>query len=73
MEIEILLRIEMKLDNLLERMEKLENEIIEIRDSNVRMDDHIDNIMSIYSGYKRPLDYLSKKFNYLIGGGELEN
>ena len=66
-----------KIDKLLSLMEennKLLHEINTKLDtmskSTDNMDDHINNIMGIYRGYKAPLDYISNAFNFkaLIGG-----
>lgn len=43
------------LKSIQERLDKLEN-------SSDKMDNHIDSIMSIYQGYKKPLDYISSYF-----------
>lgn len=45
------------LKSIQERLDKIEN-------SSDKMDNHIDSIMGIYQGYKKPLDYISSYFNY---------
>lgn len=59
---ELLLQILNKLDSLEKDINYIKQHIKPITDSTKKMDDHIDNIMDIYSGYKAPLDYISNKF-----------
>lgn len=46
-------------------LKKIEKRIDELEPKCDKMDQHIDNIMSIYSSYKAPLDYISSSFSYL--------
>lgn len=50
--------LEAKLNNIEKQLE----ELIPIKESTKKMDNHIENVMGIYSGYKRPLDYISSFF-----------
>jgi hypothetical protein len=59
---ELLLQILNKLDSLEKDIYYIKKHIKPITKSTKKMDDHIDNIMDIYSGYKAPLDYISNKF-----------
>lgn len=57
-----------KLLSLTEENNKLLNEIKtkldDMSKSTDNMDDHINNIMNIYQGYKKPLDYISNAFSF---------
>lgn len=57
-----------KLLSLMEENNKLLHEINNKLDtmskSTDNMDEHIDNIMKIYKGYKAPLDYVSNAFSF---------
>jgi len=66
-----------KIDKLLFLIEENNKLLLEINNkldimskSTDNMDDHINNIMSIYKGYKAPLDYITNAFNFksLISG-----
>ena len=59
---ELLLQILNKLNSLEKDINYIKKHIKPITKSTKKMDDHIDNIMDIYSGYKTPLDYISNKF-----------
>ena len=59
---ELLLQILNKLNSLEKDINYIKKHIKPITKSTKKMDEHIDNIMDIYSGYKAPLDYISNKF-----------
>lgn len=50
-----------KENNLL--LKKIESQLNDISMSSEKMDNHIDNIMNIYAGYKNPLEYIKDAFN----------
>lgn len=63
--------ISLKLDKIIKLQEEnnkilkeIEKELIDIKKSANNMDDHIDNIMDIYSYYKKPLEYIKGAFNF---------
>ena len=58
-------QIEEKLSLIIDKLEKLET-------SNVKMDEHIDFINSVYSRVQRPLYWVCDKVNYMKGQ-KLEN
>jgi hypothetical protein len=60
-----------RIDKLLSLIEENNKLLLEINTkldkmskSTTNMDDHINNIMGIYRGYKAPLDYISNAFNF---------
>ena len=60
-----------KIDKLLSLIEENNKLLLEINTkldkmskSTDNMDDHINNIMGIYRGYKAPLDYITNAFNF---------
>jgi hypothetical protein len=61
---------EIKINKIIELLEEnnkilknIENEIISMKESTDKMDTHIDEVMTIYDSYKKPLNYISDKFN----------
>ena len=55
-------------------LKKIDNELNQMKTSTTKMDHHIDNIMTIYQGYKAPLDYVSNAFTFsFFNTKELEN
>jgi hypothetical protein len=44
-------------------LKNIETEIVSIKKSSDNMDSHIDEVMNIYDNYKKPLNYISDKFN----------
>jgi len=46
-------------------LKKIEKRLDDLEPKCNKMDQHIDNIMSIYSSYKAPLDYISSSFSFL--------
>jgi septation ring formation regulator EzrA len=58
-------KIERRLDNIEKDLHEMKNEHIDIKDSTKKMDNHIDNVMKIYSGYKNTLDYVSSYFGFV--------
>lgn len=44
-------------------LKNIEHEIVSMKKSTDKMDLHIDEVMNIYDNYKKPLNYISDKFN----------
>lgn len=54
-------------------LKNIEKELSVIKTSSDKMDNHIDEIMNIYDIYKKPLNYLTDKFNSGLGLLKLTN
>ena len=57
------------IESRLKKIEKQLEELKPIKESAKKMDNHIEKVMGIYSGYKGTLDYVSSFFN----GPEIED
>lgn len=63
-----------KLDIILTKITKMENDILEIKEElglikvgTTKMESHIDFIDNVYDKVETPLNYICNKFNRLIG------
>lgn len=56
-------------------LKSIDNKLDKVLNSSDKMDNHIDEIMSIYNGYKAPLDYISNKvsFGFLSKNKEIKD
>jgi archaellum component FlaC len=47
------------------KIDKIQTDLIEIKDNSKKMNDHIDFIEQTYDSLKTPIEFIKNKFNYL--------